>query len=250
MAPRETTPMYILNNGFCAPQVDGILPHFLVLHRMMRRTLAPRIGDSNVIPAYERNLLDALMKHEQFDVFDYIVNEIWNIVTNSQRSCGFAPYIQCMIEVVAHERFYKDVAHKSLRPTVPKDLRTHRSPPPPQAVAPIRTTRSGGASSSSSNSDFLKMFRCIFVMCHRTDHRLGVIEQRMEIVHRNQEIIHSQRDKPLLEFLDMLVYSPVPDPYASLTPAELAAFDIGPSYAPAGSDDDNDDNEEEANDDE
>jgi hypothetical protein len=45
------------------------------------------------------------------------------------------------------------------------------------------------------------------------------------------------------------VYPPIPDPYASLTPAELAAFGIGPSCAPAGSDDDDDDEEEEANDD-
>jgi hypothetical protein len=42
------------------------------------------------------------------------------------------------------------------------------------------------------------------------------------------------------------VYPPVADSYASLTPAELATFGIGPSYAPT----DNDDDEEEANDDE
>jgi hypothetical protein len=76
MTPRKMTPMYIPNSDFRAPQVDGILPHFLVLHRMGRMTLAPRIGDPNAIPAYEQNLLDALMKHERFDVFDYIVDEI------------------------------------------------------------------------------------------------------------------------------------------------------------------------------
>jgi hypothetical protein len=76
MAPGEMTPMYILNNGFRAPRIDEILPHFAVLHRMMRRTLASRIGDSDAIPAYERNLLDALMKYERFDVFDYIIDEI------------------------------------------------------------------------------------------------------------------------------------------------------------------------------
>jgi hypothetical protein len=76
ITPREMTPMYILNSGLCAPKVDGILPHFLVLHRMMRRTLASRIGDSDAILTYERNLLDALMKYERFDVFDYIVDEI------------------------------------------------------------------------------------------------------------------------------------------------------------------------------
>jgi hypothetical protein len=37
------------------------------------------------------------------------------------------------------------------------------------------------------------------------------------------------------------VYPLVTDPYASLTPPELATFGVGPSYAPIGSDDDNDD---------
>jgi hypothetical protein len=88
MMPREMTPMYILNSDLQAPKVDGLLPYFLVLHRIMRKTLAPRIGYSEAIPAYERNLLDALMKHEPFE---YIVDEIWDIATNPLRSCEFAP---------------------------------------------------------------------------------------------------------------------------------------------------------------
>jgi hypothetical protein len=68
---------------------------------MMRKTMAPRIGYSEAIPGYERNLLDALMKPVRLDVFEYIVDEIWNIATNPLRSCGFAPYIQYMIETVA-----------------------------------------------------------------------------------------------------------------------------------------------------
>jgi hypothetical protein len=46
------------------------------------------------------------------------------------------------------------------------------------------------------------------------------------------------------------VYPPVDDPYASLTPAELAAFGIGPTRAPDDDDDDDDEEEEAANDDE
>jgi hypothetical protein len=61
------------------------------------------------------------MKPTRFDVFEYIVDEIWNISTNPARSCGFAPYIQFMIETVAHEKFYKDVKHEPLRPAMPKD---------------------------------------------------------------------------------------------------------------------------------
>jgi hypothetical protein len=114
MTPREMTSMYNLNSDFQAPKVDGLLPHFLVLHRMMRKTLAPRIGYLEAILAYEQNLLDALINPVRFDVFECIMDEIWNIATNPLRSCGFTPYIQYMIEVVTHEKFYKDVAHEPL----------------------------------------------------------------------------------------------------------------------------------------
>jgi hypothetical protein len=43
---------------------------------MMSRTLTLRIGYSEAISVYERNLLDALMKPVRFDVFKYIVDEI------------------------------------------------------------------------------------------------------------------------------------------------------------------------------
>jgi hypothetical protein len=191
MAPREMTLMYIPNNKFRASKIEGILSHFAILHMMMRRTLVARIGKSNTTLAYERNLLDALMKFEQFYVFDYIINEIWNIAINSQRSCGFAPYIMHMIEVVVDEKFYKDVAHEPLHPTVPKEPRSHPSAPPP-VVAPTRITHSGGVSSaSSSNSGFLKMFYGIFVMCRPTDQHMDVMEQHLEIVRRNQDSIHN-----------------------------------------------------------
>jgi hypothetical protein len=60
----------------------------------------------------------------------------------------------------------------------------------------------------------------------------------------NQEIIHSQWDKSLLEFPDVPIFPPIPDPYASLTPVELAAFGIGLAHVS------DDDDEEQAGDDE
>jgi hypothetical protein len=158
MSTREMASMYIPDSGFRASKIDVILPHFVILHRMRRKMLAPRIGDLDTILAFESNLLDALMKNEHFDVFDYIVDEIWNIAINPLRSCGFAPYIMYMIETVAHERYYKDVAHEPLHLAVSKAL-VHRHTSPPLDVAPSRTTHSDGTSSSSSNSNsgFLKM---------------------------------------------------------------------------------------------
>jgi hypothetical protein len=116
------------------------------------------------------------VKNERFNVFEYIMDEIWNITTNPARSCGFAPYIQHMIEIVAHERFYKDVAHDPLCPVAPKDPRLHRGASHPPTVAPSCTTRSRGASSSSANSSFLKMFGGIFTMCRCTDQHMDVME--------------------------------------------------------------------------
>jgi hypothetical protein len=147
---------------------------------MIRRTLALRIGYSDVIPAYETNLLDALMKPVRFNVFEYIVDEIWSIATNPLRCCGFAPYIQNMIETVVQEKFYKDVRHDSLHPAVPKDPRAHRAGSSTAAATPSRTTRSGGASSApSTNSDILNMLQGIFVTCWRTDQCLDVIDQHL-----------------------------------------------------------------------
>jgi hypothetical protein len=94
------------------------------------------------------------------------------------------------------------------------------------------------------------MFQGIFATCRHSNQRLDVILQHMEIVRRNQEIIHNQRDEPLQEFPDVPVFPPVPDPYASLTPAELAAFGIGPSHPPTGYDDDDDDEEDTSDNDE
>jgi hypothetical protein len=76
---------------------------------------------------------------------------------------------------------------------------------------------------------------------------MDVMETHLDIVHLNQEIIHIQQDEPLLDFPDVPIYPPVLDPYASLTPVELAAFGIDPSRAPADYDDED---EEAANDDE
>jgi hypothetical protein len=91
MTMRGMSLMYAPKRDFCAPKVDGILPHFAVLHRMRRRTLAPRIGDSDAIPTYDRNLLDAIMKNEHFDAFDYIIDEIWNIAITPQRYLWICP---------------------------------------------------------------------------------------------------------------------------------------------------------------
>jgi hypothetical protein len=141
------------------------------------------------------------------------------------------------------------VRHDSLRPVVPNDPRASHAG---SSAAPSRTTCSGGAlSTPTPNSGILKMLQGIFATCWCTDKCLDVMDYRLQMVRCNQEIIHSQRDELLQEFPDVPVFPPVPDPYGSLTPAELAAFGIGP--ARVSSDDDDEaqaDEEEETEDDE
>jgi hypothetical protein len=57
MSTREMALMYVPDSGFSALKIDELLPHFVVLQRMRRRTLVPRIGNSNAILAYEQPLL-------------------------------------------------------------------------------------------------------------------------------------------------------------------------------------------------
>jgi hypothetical protein len=46
---REMTPMYHLDIEFRAPKTEGILPHFVILHRMRRGMLPSTIGNSDAI---------------------------------------------------------------------------------------------------------------------------------------------------------------------------------------------------------
>jgi hypothetical protein len=41
MMSHEMSSKYHQNSDFQAPKIDGLLPHYLVSHRMMRKTIAP-----------------------------------------------------------------------------------------------------------------------------------------------------------------------------------------------------------------
>jgi hypothetical protein len=81
-------------------KVEGFKP-FFVLHRLLQKTLSPREGDSSRAPQYNGNILHAISEEESFNVFDFIFQEIWNVVVSNNRSCAYAPYIMKMIEKVS-----------------------------------------------------------------------------------------------------------------------------------------------------
>jgi hypothetical protein len=52
--------------------IPSFLPFFLVFHRLVWKTLAPREGDSSRVPQYERNFMQYIRGNEQFNAFDLI----------------------------------------------------------------------------------------------------------------------------------------------------------------------------------
>jgi hypothetical protein len=122
-------------------------------------------------------------------------------------------------------------------PAVPKDPRaSHVGSFAAPTAAPSRTPHSGGVPSAPT-SNFGIMLWGIFATCRCTDQRLDVMDQCLQIVRHSQEIIHSQWDEPIQEFPNVPIFPPIPDPYGSLTPTELAAFGIGPTRVSSDDDD-------------
>jgi hypothetical protein len=116
MAACQMGYMYLPGSTPNPSSIAGISPDVITLHRMLRVTLAPRIGDASTIPSYERNLIDAIKKQEPFNIFDYILQEIWNVVVTPSQACAYAPFIMSFIEHVTGLTFVKDVPHLDLKP--------------------------------------------------------------------------------------------------------------------------------------
>jgi hypothetical protein len=111
MVSAQLKQFYLPREVANAPTITGVTPNILLLHHMLRVTLAPRIGDASTIPSYERNLIDAIKKQELFNIFDYILQEIWNVAITPSRACAYAPFIMSFIEHVSGLTFVKDVKH-------------------------------------------------------------------------------------------------------------------------------------------
>jgi hypothetical protein len=70
---------------FNAPTITNFKPEMVVVHRVVKKTLAPREGDSSRVPQFERNLLKAISKRTKFNAFDFIIQEMWNIAISNIR---------------------------------------------------------------------------------------------------------------------------------------------------------------------
>jgi hypothetical protein len=89
---------------------------FIVLHRLLWKTLSPREGDSSRVPQYERIILHAISEEEMFKIFDFSFQKIWNVAVSNNWSCAYALYIMKIIEKVSKKTFVKNIEHIKLWP--------------------------------------------------------------------------------------------------------------------------------------
>jgi hypothetical protein len=71
----QMAPLYETSD-FNAPTITYFKPEIIVLHRVIRKNLAPREGDSSRVPQFERNLLKAIYEKTKFNAFDFIIQEM------------------------------------------------------------------------------------------------------------------------------------------------------------------------------
>jgi hypothetical protein len=103
-------------SDFNTPTITNFKPEMVVLHRVIRKTLALREGDSSRVPQFDWNLLKAISKKTKFNAFDFIIQEMWNISISNNRCCAYVPYIMALIETVSKRTFVKNVEHIPLHP--------------------------------------------------------------------------------------------------------------------------------------
>jgi hypothetical protein len=108
--------MYLSGEAANAPTITGISPYVILLHRMLRVTLALSIGDASSIPSYERNLINTIKNQESFNVFDYILQAICNVAVTPSQACAYAPFIMSFMKHMSGLTSMKDVRHSDLKP--------------------------------------------------------------------------------------------------------------------------------------
>jgi hypothetical protein len=168
----EMAPLYETSN-FQAPTITNFKPELIVLQWVIRKTLAPREGDSSRVPQFERNFLKAIIEKTKFIAFDFILQEMWNIAISNNCSCAYAPYIMALIEVVSKHTFAKDVEHT---PFCPK--KQYNSLPPIAPAPSVAPTTLDESHYSSGWSAFYKIFNGLFSIYQSSKQEMDVFCER------------------------------------------------------------------------
>lgn len=95
----------------------GMIPYYRLLNQLFRYTLCPKGGDSDNISNMSKNLLSWMHPDKgDFNVFDFIWEEIIICSYSPKKSCHYASYIFAMIKEVTNLDILIDKAHPVYKP--------------------------------------------------------------------------------------------------------------------------------------
>jgi hypothetical protein len=128
--------------------VYHLLAGLATSNTIMRYTLMPKSGDERMIRGHSINMLHHIDRSERFRVMDLIVETITRTAADQKRSCGYAPYIQMLINSKLEKHIYAlDRPHLPLLPELEDNVVVMDPDHPTSATA---QTQAEAARDSSS----------------------------------------------------------------------------------------------------
>ena len=113
-----------------------LLPGLATINTILRYTLMPKSGDDRMIRGYSIDMLHHIDGCTNFNVMDLIVETVKRTAADQKRSCGYAPYIQMLINSkVGNNVYLLDRKHLPLQPELEDCTVTMDASHPSSAVA-------------------------------------------------------------------------------------------------------------------
>jgi len=95
-------------------ETSGLIPYYKFMNQILRYTLSPKAGNSDRISNMSRNLLAKMTPgSSEFNMFDFLWEEIIGTSISPKRGCHYAPYIFHMIKEVTGINILADQNHLS-----------------------------------------------------------------------------------------------------------------------------------------
>jgi hypothetical protein len=96
----------------------GLKSFHYSMTNLFRETINPKVGDSNSLRKYAKNLLAKMaLGSDAFSISRFIWTELSTSLDDARNDLPYAPYIMYIIERMSGIKFKKDVEHRPYRLT-------------------------------------------------------------------------------------------------------------------------------------
>jgi hypothetical protein len=153
-------------------------PVYVMMHKIITKTLVPKIGDREKVRNFAIDLLVRMHTHgnERFDLADFLYQQIRLASYGQDRSFPYAPYIQVLIDARYPPKLKKECKHKVWTPRTDGTITLPRT-------SKKKVVARGPSSVPSKFEKFMaKTQRMIFGMCKANADDIA----KMKSVHREK----------------------------------------------------------------